>query len=436
MVMSKSNPLAGRMGVLELPQAQEERWDMFVCEYWEKRPVVLKSPFGDNFISAAQPVNWLRKAYEPGQSPLGREFFIKGIKQPSPSGDLLPLAGETTLEEFIQRLATQVGISDYQYVLYGLGRFDAQTMLSTRQAIWPLLQRIGLPSGALDTDCFFGDYKETAAGLHKDNAAVISYVVHGTKTMLVWPFDYFADKTEVQDAIRQKVRLGHVDFRPYMKDATELVAGPGDVMYWPSTYWHVSVGEGTPQMTFNISLYFPIQPRADVDEIIRLLAGPRLDKVWERFYSQQTGPEIALPESWQQVVNIYKEVLNSKKFEGMLLGSWMRRLSSGGYTTRPAPNPDWNATDDCLLLGDSGFPVLTAPVAGEKRIISACGTIFTADDMPWLDVLVKLVNEGKPFTLSQAVKRCAAGGHAAPLSLMRTVAERLLQCWALQKVTD
>jgi hypothetical protein len=257
----------------------------------------------------------------------------------------------------------------------------------------------------LDTDCFFGDYKETAAGLHKDNAAVISYVVHGTKTMLVWPFDYFADKTDVQDAIRQKVRLGDVDFRPYVKDATELEDGPGDVMYRPSTYWHVSVGEVNPQMTFNISLYFPYNPRADVEEVIRLLAGPRLDKVWETFYAPRKDAGISLPDSWQEVVNIYKEVLGSKKFEGMLLGSWMRRQSNGGFTTRPAPNPDWNVTNDTQLIGDAEYPVLTAPVAGDKRIVAACGTIFTADDMPWLDVLIRRINHGQPFTLAQAAER-------------------------------
>jgi hypothetical protein len=426
----------------ESTRANEDFWTSFVENEWERKPAVLKSPFSTDFVAEGQFLSWLRTAFDGTQDALGKEFFLSGIQQATPSGALLPLDSESTIHEFTERLSTTVGIKDYQYVLYGIGRFDASTTLRTRQALRPLLQRLGLPAGAVDTDCFFGDYKETAAGLHKDNAGVFSYVVHGTKTMLVWPFEYFADKTDIADAIRRKVRLSHVDFRPHVANATVLTAEPGDVLYWPSTYWHVSVGDGSPQMTFNISLYFPYQPRADVDEIIRLIAGPKLEQVWEEFYATQ-GKSVeelvrSVPESWRQVVDIYKQALNSNKFEGMLLGSWMRRLSSGGFTTRPAYNPNYEVADDDLLRGDPDFPVLTAPAAGDKRIVAASGSIFTAADERWLEVLVACANEGKPFSLNDVAARCGDISDANKRFVMdelRNIAERLTQCWGLHKVS-
>ena len=412
-------------------------WDHFVANFWEKEPTVLSRPFGNSLVSESQALGWISEAFSKGGSQLGKEFFIGGVKQDLPGAEFLPGQNEVSIEAYTKRLAEELKIRDYQFVLYGLGRFDPLTTASTKKALQPLIEKIGLPAGALDTDCFFGDYRETAAGLHKDNAAVFSYVVHGQKTMLVWPYEYFAHATDDPDSIRQKVRLSEIDFRQHLDAATALVGNPGDVLYWPSTYWHVSVGEGDPQMTFNISLYFPYRPRADVDEILNLLTKPKLASLWERFYpSQGISPQDLaqnVPASWSKVVETYQEVLHSKKFQGMLLGAWMRRVSSGGFTTRPLPNMDWKIAPGDLVRGHEQFPILTAPSEMGKVIVAAAGMIFLARHDGPIQAIVSLASSGKAFNLEDLAEANSASSenwHNEARELM----EKLLKCWGLLRV--
>jgi hypothetical protein len=412
-------------------------WEHFVANFWEKKPTVLSRPFGNSLVSDSQALSWISEAFSNRGSQLGKEFFIEGVKQDLPEAELLPRHDEFSIEAYTKRLAQEQKIKDYQFVLYGLGRFDPLTTVSTKKALQPLIEKIGLPAGTLDTDCFFGDYRETAAGLHKDNAAVFSYVVHGQKTMLVWPYEYFAHATDNPDAIRQKVRLSDIDFRQHLDAATALVGNPGDVLYWPSTYWHVSIGRGDPQMTFNISLYFPYRPRADVDEILNLLTKPKLDSLWERFYPTQgiSPQDLAqqVPASWSKVVETYQEVLNSKKFQGMLLGAWMRRVSSGGFTTRPIPNLNWKISSRDLVRGHEQFPILTAPSEMGKVIVAAAGMIFLARHDGPIQTIINLASSGKAFCLEDLEGANSASSESW-LNEGRELIEKLLKCWGLLRI--
>lgn len=414
----------------------EDFWGYFLEHIWEKKPMLLKKPFGADFIGDTAGLKWLRGAFSEEGSMLGKEFFINGRMQPPPSGDLLPRSDETTIKSFCDRLAAS-GVSDYQYVMYGLGRFDPDTMVKGRQALSGLTDRLGVAAGSFDTDCFFGDYKETAAGLHKDNAAVFSYVVHGEKTMLVWPYEYFAHEAKMPDAVRSKVRLSEVDFRPHLEAATVLTGQAGDFMYWPSTYWHVSVGEGRPQMTFNMSLYFPWRPRNDVDEILNLLTHQELSSVWDTFYPMEgrTLEQMAarIPDSWSRIVECYRKALSSKRFEGMLLAAWLRKVSTGGFTTRPAQNLDWRLAPGQEVQGRSELPVLTAPAGEGKVMVAAAGSVFLSDEAGPAIVVAARSREPGAFLLEDLAAEHAPG-NAMWLAEARRIGEKLVKCWGLTKV--
>ena len=93
-------------------------------------------------------------------------------------------------------------------------------------------------------------------GLHKDTQEVFGFVVRGEKTILAWPFDYFLSRVEgVPTASRYfQVQLP-VDYRKFRKDALVLRARAGDIIYWPSDYWHIA--EGTPGKVLG-----DVEPRA------------------------------------------------------------------------------------------------------------------------------------------------------------------------------
>jgi hypothetical protein len=66
-------------------------------------------------------------------------------------------------------------------------------------------------------------------------------VIRGKKRMLAWPFEYFLGRVKgVTPADRYFNKRLAIDHTPYRKDAVVLDAEAGDVIYWPSHYWHVA----------------------------------------------------------------------------------------------------------------------------------------------------------------------------------------------------
>jgi ribosomal protein L16 Arg81 hydroxylase len=57
------------------------------------------------------------------------------------------------------------------------------------------------------------------------------FVIDGRKRILGWPDAYMR---------RQKADPTYtLDYRRYRKDAIVLEGAPGDVLYFPSDYWHI-----------------------------------------------------------------------------------------------------------------------------------------------------------------------------------------------------
>lgn len=411
-------------------------WSEFVTTTWEKQPAVLTRPFPHPLVTEAEGLAWLRRAFCEPRDAAGKEFFVGFRKQASPTGALLPEPGEESVAGFASRLGRERSLRNFQYVVYALQRFDPQPWFRTRTFFGPLLARVGLPAGDVNTDCFFGDYRETAAGLHKDNASVFSYVVHGSKKMLVWPFEYFEKETANPAALYEKDGLPHVDIRRHMDAATVLEGRAGDILYWPSTYWHIGVGDGQPHMTFNMSLYFPYRARKRVEEVLDLLLEPEFRNDWMSFHPFETDriQELAqsVPDAWARVVETYRRVLASPKFEGMLLAAWMRRLTSGGFTSLPAWNSDTRVDPEDSFTGRPGSPVLSAPLGGGKLLMAANGGVFLADEAGPVRSVIEAVNSGEPFTLASIVRR--TDGPDSNLEVeIRALIEKLLRFWAVER---
>ncbi len=90
-------------------------------------------------------------------------------------------------------------------------------------------------------DLFYGSYSSSFTGIHKDTQEIFAFVVRGEKRILAWPYDYFLSRVK---GLSPGDRYFHtrlpLDPGDYRKDALVLDARPGDVIYWPSDYWHVS----------------------------------------------------------------------------------------------------------------------------------------------------------------------------------------------------
>lgn len=100
------------------------------------------------------------------------------------------------------------------------------------------------------TDTFFGNYRATPFGIHRDPASVFSFTLHGTRTYYTWPPEAFSPDDPDLGTIRPEVLARH------LPDAERFDVGPGSLVYWPSNRWHLVGSPGEPFVVAQVSAYF------------------------------------------------------------------------------------------------------------------------------------------------------------------------------------
>lgn len=402
-------------------QLAESFWSDFVRDHWEKTPTVIPRPFGKDMLDHAEALDLLRRAFGPEASDRqGGGLFIDGQIQADVPTEFLPEVGEASIGEFANRLHTTLGLRNYQFTLYGAQRHDPEVWFRTRAAFGPLFDLAGMPAFRFDTDLFFGDYLVTAAGLHKDNAAVFSYVVHGAKKMLVWPFEYFAAEARTPDAATNKAALDHVDYTQHLDAATELQGRPGDVLYWPSTWWHVAIGDGHPHLTFNMSYYLPVRSSRWAEQVIGPLLLQALGEddwistfPYQRADLQRQAQQ--LPARLETTLATLQSALASPRLRSRLMVAWLTTLTGFGFSTLPRPDLDAVLSEGDRYAGDPDHPAVHVALSDAQALVAANGFPFLARRGPALDHVLAVTNAGTLFSLESVLARIAEDPAASGL---------------------
>jgi hypothetical protein len=167
---------------------------------------------------------------------------------------LLPRAEDRGLEPYSARLRAALGGEDALFEMANLQRFAPGIWRRTRAFLAGLLAEVGLPGQKSDLDVFLGDYRMTPFGIHRDRASNFSVVVAGRKRFLLWPQGYFEARGVRLNRSSPFEALDSREVEPYLADATVLEGAPGDVVYWPSSYWHVAHSDGF-AATISVALY-------------------------------------------------------------------------------------------------------------------------------------------------------------------------------------
>lgn len=224
-------------------------WDELVARWWERRVVVIRgagAPFTlpDSFACAVAA----------GRRQLGRthdladrrdaQFSIDGQPQ-AVVAPWLPVARDRSFAGYAARLAGALG--DRRHALV-ISRFHghAHAVWSAARAMFaPLWQRIGLPLTGAITTLFHGDYEATPTGVHRDRFTTMLFALAGRKRMRFWPERPW---TEPVSTITR--------YDAYLATSFAIEVGPGDVLYWPSSYYHV--GEAAGGVATSVHIGIPI----------------------------------------------------------------------------------------------------------------------------------------------------------------------------------
>ncbi|MEU9978110.1 hypothetical protein [Streptomyces sp. NPDC051014] len=197
----------------------------------------------------------------------------------------------------------------------------------------------GLPQGRVEAEIFYGRYRQTPGGIHREACSNLHLVVEGEKAMDFWTEDAWPPKGTVVREDRdpgsgaQEQYLPDLDPRDHRDRAESLTAARGQGFAWQAGTWHVGRSAGGPSLALNVASYGRGPARR----------GPVLRSWAERFAGE-------VPGDWLEE---YRSHLGTDGSAGDLLAT----LS--GLGMRPP-----------ALTFAGGPPVRTARVRGPARLES------------------------------------------------------------------
>lgn len=156
---------------------------------------------------------------------------------------VLPSSHDQNVQGYVDRvLGLHGNTRGFSVMLNHLHFRAAPLFTSFAPFIQSIVQFSGIPVGGVDFDVIVGKYRNTGFGVHLDDADNFTFVLEGRKTIYAWPAEYAS--------VFQRRRSGIANAKD---ESLVLEAGPGDIIYWPKSFWHV--GE-SPEVSLTVQIAF------------------------------------------------------------------------------------------------------------------------------------------------------------------------------------
>jgi hypothetical protein len=225
-------------------------WREFVAQHWNQRPAVFKDLLGAPVISPDELRRVLVRAGDDAAIGARSVWIDRRKLTPAETAASRITADDASVDAYLDRLG---GGREVFAVQYSLHPHSAELWLRARDFVHGLFRQIGMPP-TCDTDLCFGKYRATPRGPHRDDHNNFAFVLAGTKRFLFWPDGYFEARGVpllsvggssvgmAQGATNWPRELGAWGpLERFVDDAIVLEGRPGDVFFWPHSYWHMAV---------------------------------------------------------------------------------------------------------------------------------------------------------------------------------------------------
>jgi 50S ribosomal protein L16 3-hydroxylase len=374
----------------------QEWWVRFVQDYWEKRPVALKRPFrsliaapDDLFHGIVEAARHFR-ADDPHNIV---RFFIEHALLQANVRDYLPRLADRNIEGYHDRVSQNLRKRACGLVVVRYSGFDAATWLSLREFMRPLYEVIGIPENPVQIGVFLGDYGKTPFGIHKDPHGTFVFVIKGRKRFRTWPNKIFR---------REQHGIRSLDYEGFLNSAATVEGEPGDVLYWPSTYWHVGEHIGGLAASVSIAIFPPSSIAATnlwtqaLHTIEDRLASDRAGK--RVFYPAKLEAHLKrIPSRIDAGLKALMRAAHESTFIDALRLDRMNHLSALGFDSVPPPLPKPKLANRNVVRGNPLFPILSLGMPTKEIICSANGHSFLVPAHPNIPRLLRHLNSGKAY---------------------------------------
>lgn len=294
-------------------------WSDFCRNHWESRPGQFPGFFSSPIAS---PTELFQACLDKSGAGASDRIWVasQDSYQKVDYSKFGPRTEDVDLDGFFERIDQNLKGRPFGLNRHALQLGSAELWFRFRQFLRDFHELLGLPTGRWDIDTFWGTYAATPFGIHVDNASVFAIGVKGYRTYYTWPRDYF----EEDDPALHSPDPGVID--PHKAEAVRLELGPGDMVYWPSSHWHVVTSDGSPSAVIQLSCYFDFDLAQVVGNLCQRLVKTQAD----RFYGQGSDLPTCLAEAGRCVEESLGEQLET---------FWLKRYTADAFWQYPAMEP-------------------------------------------------------------------------------------------------
>lgn len=302
---------------------------------------------------------------------------------------LLPQAIDFTFEGYHQRISVDEDLADYALIIADWHQFSRSSWEKILHAVQGLTQWVGMSNARMDTQIFIGNYKTTPFGVHQDPMTGFHFPVIGHKTMRFWPH---------QQVMTRPGLRGAQDYQAFIEGSTVCTAYPGQVMYWPSSEWHVAESRGDFSVTWSFGYWLAdaITTRT-LNQLADLLTHNPCTR--EPLHRQNLCHEASQLHQLKSLLNKISNTVNGADLFQSLCTSWLEQFSASGYLRYPARLTYLPAHHQSLKLKPV-FQVLSYPLDEQQLIVAAAGYSKTFPNHPVLHAVIDTLNANGSVHLS------------------------------------
>ena len=415
-----------------------EGWDDFIARCWRREPTVLKQPFADPLPSASAAFDALVAASdqfrERSDFPKMRINVDGGFLMVD-MDERLPTAADGDFDRYAERLRSWLAGRPFLITLNDYQSWDPEFWVGARRFLRALYDRAGLPAGPMLANLWMGLYEYTPFGIHTDHAETFLYLVHGVKRMLVWPHEVFAGRRVYHTPGGD--HLGTTDYRRHLDTATILEAEPGDLIYWPASYWHMAESNGSATVSLNWAYLTKERPRIEplkaAMEPLQAMAIAELGAALD--IEDYPPPKRAtdVPEVVEAAAAAVVRAAADPSYRRQVTAHWLAHVTGFALGEPPPPRRGVALDERDRVAADPDAPVLLRDDV-EPWILAAAGKTVDLPDDPRIRALVDRLNSGRAMLVGALEAPFAGGDGPMTLIDVRLLLEDLVRFRGLDVV--
>lgn len=379
-----------------------EFWARFADQYLETKPLVLKKPFAAQLVTSKEIFQTLANADSTEREDWGFRFYIEQALQEAEVAKHLPAPSDVSLSRYAERVTVKLKGRHFALVVDHYHKHDVQTWLRLREFLRGLYAVVGIPVPLSLGAVFVSNNERSPFGIHKDRHGAFTFVVEGRKRILAWPDDAFRDRPIVG---------GTLEYQQFRREAIKLEGKPGDLIYWPSSYWHTAESIGGFSLTLAVPVYPEFDRGSDVfRHVTRTIESGLKTTEGMRVYSSHPDQLQKSADKAAKVVKLVlktvREASRSAEVSRDLRIKWLTRVTSFGFASVPAPRSHHMLKNKDLVRGQPQYPVVWL-IQNDEIICSANGHCFSICAHPNILKLLKRLNSGETLQVHHIVAEYA-----------------------------